>query len=91
MVGLADGLAAAKGPEATRLLSEAQVARSPAERRQVLATASRVQAEIEQQLQQLLLRLEEWNDYQDLIQETRALRDRQRDVQGRTEELRGSK
>ena len=40
-------------------------------------------------LEQLLLRLEEWNDYQDLVQEVRALRDRQRDLQNRTEEARG--
>ena len=49
----------------------------------------KVQAEIEQALKQLLERLEEWNDYQDVIQVTRALRDRQRDLQNRTEEAKG--
>jgi hypothetical protein len=91
MIGLCDRLATTAGPEAARLLAEAQVAGSAASQAQTLAQASRVQAEIEQALQQLLLRLEEWNDYQDLIQETRALRDRQLDLRGRTEELRGTR
>ena len=73
------------------LLAEAQVAGSAASQKQTLTLASQVQAQIEQSLQQLLLRLEEWNDYQDLIQETRALRDRQLDLRGRTEDLRGTK
>ncbi len=89
MVGIADRLATQATPELARLLTVAQVARSPADKQQAMAQATALQQEIEQSLQQLLLRLEEWNDYQDLIQETRALRDRQRDVQGRTEEARG--
>ncbi|MFN9947953.1 MAG: hypothetical protein ACK56S_14000 [Planctomycetota bacterium] len=40
-------------------------------------------------MQQLLLLLQDWNDYQDLVQDVRALRDRQRDVQDRTKDLRG--
>ena len=47
------------------------------------------QEKIAEALQQLLYRLEEWNDYQDMVQEARALRDRQRDLRIRTEELRG--
>lgn len=85
MVGLADALATEHGPQAMRLLSEAEVARGD-ERRERLTKAASLQERIEADLQQLLLRLEEWNDFQDLIQETRALRDRQRDLQTRTEE-----
>ncbi|MBL8730727.1 MAG: hypothetical protein JNM25_20075 [Planctomycetes bacterium] len=89
MVGIADQLTSEAVPELARLLTEAQVARGPADRQQALTNATVLQQRIQESLQQLLLRLEEWNDYQDLIQETRALRDRQRDVQGRTEEARG--
>jgi hypothetical protein len=88
MVGLADQLASETTPELARLLAQAQVARDPADRQQTLTQATALQQHIQESLQLLLLRLEEWNDFQDLIQETRALRDRQRDVQGRTEEAR---
>lgn len=90
MVGLADRLATEAGPALVRRLAEAQVARSAADQGRILAEVATRQQEVEATLQQLLLRLEEWNDYQDLIQETRALRDRQRDLQGRTEEARGN-
>lgn len=89
MIGMADQIASKAAPELARLLTEAQVARDAGDRRRSLTLAAAQQQQIETSLQQLLLRLEEWNDYQDLIQETRALRDRQRDVQGRTEEARG--
>ncbi len=89
MIGLADQLATQAGPELARLLTEAQVAPSEADQHRILTEAVAAQQRVAEALQQLLLRLEEWNDYQDLIQETRALRDRQRDVQGRTEEVRG--
>jgi len=91
MIGLADGIVARSGPETARLLAEAQVARDAGERAPLLERAVAAQTTIEQSLQQLLSRLEEWNDYQDLVQETRALRDRQRDLQNRTEEARGNK
>ena len=91
MIGLADELVTTSGPEAARLLAEAQVARDANERTPLLQRAAATQGRIEQSLQQLLSRLEEWNDYQDLVQETRALRDRQRDLQHRTDEVRGKK
>jgi hypothetical protein len=76
-------------PAATRLLAEAQVARGEKDRMPLLAQAQAHQQHIEEVLKQLLLRLQEWNDYQDLVQEVRALRDRQRDLQNRTEQARG--
>ena len=91
MIALADGIVTKAAPETARLLAEAQVARNAGERAPLLERAAAKQAEIERSLQQLLSRLEEWNDYQDLVQETRALRDRQRDLQNRTEEARGKK
>lgn len=89
MIGLADGLGSTRLPAAARLIAEAQVARGAADRAPLLQQAIAIQERVEADLQQLLLRLEEWNDYQDLVQEVRALRDRQRDLQSRTEEARG--
>lgn len=91
MVLLADSLATDLGPRTSRLLAEAQVARDAAELTRVLREIGSAQDQAITALTQLRDRLEEWNDYQDLIQEARALRDRQRDVQLRTEELRGRK
>ncbi|MCA8964925.1 MAG: hypothetical protein H6838_05855 [Planctomycetes bacterium] len=88
MVVLADGLATTRCPATMRTLAQAEVSRDT-ERRQLLADALADQRQIQTDLEQLLLRLEEWNDFQDLIQETRALRDRQRDLQTRTEEVKG--
>jgi len=91
MIGIADQLITTDAPQAARLLAEAQVARPGSDLTAALQEALKVQLRIQNTLQQLLLRLEEWNDYQDLIQEARALRDRQRDMQNRTEEARGKK
>lgn len=88
MITLADGLGTTQLPTAARLLAEAQIARGDADRTTVVQQAIAIQERVEADLQQLLLRLEEWNDYQDLVQEVRALRDRQRDLQSRTEEAR---
>lgn len=89
MIAVADRLATGSGPRAVRGLAEAQVARSDADLTGLLRQVVLAQAQNLEALHLLLQRLEEWNDYQDLIQETRGLRDRQRDLQGRTEELRG--
>ena len=89
MFEMADQLARDDAPEVTRLLAAAQVARGESDRAPLLAEARRRQQNIQEVLKQLLLRLEEWNDYQDLVQEVRALRDRQRDLQNRTQEARG--
>jgi hypothetical protein len=91
MIGIADGIASEQSPALARELAEAQVARSGADRTRWLQQAQQSQQRIEAGLQQLLLRLEEWNDYQDLVQEVRALRDRQRSLQDRTEEAKGKK
>lgn len=89
MIDMTDQLVQTDVPAATRLLAEAQVARGEKDRMPLLAQAQAHQQHIEDVLKQLLLRLQEWNDYQDLVQEVRALRDRQRDLQNRTEQARG--
>ena len=45
---------------------------------------------IESELEALLAQLDEWNEFQDLIHQARALRDAQRDVESRTRSLRGA-
>lgn len=91
MVGLADQAANVDGPSAAHAVAEAQVAHTAGEVTDLLRQAIAAQQRVETGLQQLLLRLAEWNDFQDLIQETRALRDIQRDLQMRTEEAKGTK
>jgi hypothetical protein len=89
MIDMADQLAENSIPNVQALLAKAQVARGQSDRTPLLVKAQTQQQNIEQVLKQLLLRLEEWNDYQDLVQEVRALRDRQRDLQNRTEQVKG--
>ena len=89
MTRLADEAAGPAAQGVARALAEAQVARDDGERRAALQRVRDGQRQLEQNLQQLLLLLQDWNDYQDLVQDVRALRDRQRDVQDRTQDLRG--
>ncbi len=91
MVQLCHRLATEQSPPVLRLLAEAQVARSAGDLQRLLQKADEGQERIAALLQELLSRLGEWNDYQDLVQEARTLRERQRDVQNRTEQLRGRK
>jgi hypothetical protein len=91
MVALCDDLQGKQAPPALRLLAEAQVARSAADLERALRGAGEAQDRIAASLQELLGRLDEWNDFQDLVQETRALLQGQRDLKSRTEELRGRK
>lgn len=89
MIALADDLGRELCPQLTRLLSQAHVARDSEELRQLLGRTLEVQGRVQQTLKQLLDRLDGWNDFQDLVQETRELRDRQRDLQNRTEGTKG--
>lgn len=91
MIDAADRLVGEDGPAVARALAELQVAQPGAEWQAARQRAIAGQQRCEARLKLLLERLEEWNDYQDLVQEVRGLRDRQRDVQNRTEEARGKK
>lgn len=91
MIALCDQLETELAPAAVRTLARAQVARSTVELVQALTETAGLQAKIIALLQDLLGRLDEWNDYQDLVQEARALREKQRDLQNRTEGIRGRK
>ena len=72
-------------------LAEAQVAANSADLQQSLQRAIALQEKVLATLQDLLSRLDEWNDYQDLVQEARSLIEKQRDLQHRTEQTRGRK
>lgn len=89
MIDLVDRLNQNALPQVQRLLAEAQVAADDASREPLLSQVAERQQRIAKTLEDLLSRLEEWNEYQDLIQEVRALRDRQRDLESRTQEARG--
>lgn len=91
MLTLADGAAGATSDAVARALSEAQVAKDDADRKAALGRARDGQLRLVADLNELLLRLQDWNDYQDLVQDVRALRDRQRDLQDRIQEARGKK
>ena len=91
MVVQSDRLASDLVPPTLRLLAEAQVARNTDDLRVKLRATTEAQGRIIEALKSLLGHLQEWNDYQDLVQEARALREKQREVMNRTEELRGRK
>ena len=91
MVLLADRLDVQVCPPLLRQLAEAQVARDANDLVTRLRAAAALQEQSVVALQELRSRLDEWNDYQDLVQEARSLIEKQRDVQHRTEETRGRK
>jgi hypothetical protein len=73
-------------PQAARLLDRAAVERSSREASAVLQEAAKAQEAILGELLGLRNRLDEWNEFQDVISQTRTLRDSQRDVHTRTQE-----
>jgi hypothetical protein len=89
MVMLADNLHAELCPQALRLLTQAQVAGNGRDLSGTAAAVVQLQDRIQDVLKDLLVRLDEWNDMQDLIQDARALRDKQHDLENRTDQLRG--
>ena len=91
MITLADQIITTEAPALARNITELLVANDNATRGPLLQQALQRQQRIQTGLQQLLDRLQDWNDYQDLVQEVRALRDRQRDLHNRTEDARGKK
>jgi len=56
-----------------------------------LTEASTRQRHMIQAFKALLTRLDRWNEFQDVITNTRSLLDQQRDVKNRTKNLQGGK
>jgi hypothetical protein len=84
-----DGLYHELAPAAIDLVKNARIAGSPEATMNAVREAITVQEQIFAALGELLEKLEEWNEFQDVIDETRALRNKQRDVQVRTQSIRG--
>jgi hypothetical protein len=72
------------GPKAARELAEAAVAGDREHRRGRLEATLSTLVAIEQELAKLRNLLDEWNEFQDVVTQTRSVLDRQRDVQNRT-------
>lgn len=82
----ADNVAETLAPACVQQLAGARGDSSDLEGR--LRQAFDLQGQIVAELEALLARLDEWNEFQDVISTTRALRDNQRDVQIRTKSMR---
>jgi len=78
-------------PRTLELIAKARVAPSGPKANDALRAAADGQTAIIKVLQELLSRLDDWNEFQDLIDNTRSLRDKQRDIQTRTQSLQRSK
>jgi hypothetical protein len=87
----ADRIAETLAPEALRLLATARVAESNKDAVTSLTEASTRQRHMIQEFEALLTRLDRWNEFQDVITNTRSLLDQQRDVKNRTKNLQGGK
>jgi hypothetical protein len=88
MTEAAGQMAAELAPKALKQIGKARVASSAQAAKAALRTAAADQSAIIKVLQELLSRLDRWNEFQDLIDNTRSLRDKQRDIRNRTQSLR---
>ncbi|MCA8943382.1 MAG: hypothetical protein KDB80_12535, partial [Planctomycetes bacterium] len=92
MIVRTDGLANDLAPSAVDAIERAQIAGTAADRSTELDRASQLQSRIVEDLRELRGQLDEWNEFQDVITQTRAIRDKQKDIRSRTESLqRGDK
>lgn len=86
MTASADAIAERLGPKCIQAFSAARGDRGEVQLR--LGEAKTAQDQLVDELSALLAQLDEWNEFQDVISTTRALRDHQRDVQSRTQTMR---
>jgi hypothetical protein len=86
MVTAADKVAEQLAPACVQQLASARSDAGELEQR--LPNVRGLQDQIVSELEGLLAKLDEWNEFQDVISTTRALRDNQRDVQMRTKSMR---
>ena len=88
MIMSADRLATELSAEAIRLIKTAQIAGSEDETAVALVAVVDVQQKMFRELDALRELLDKWNEFQDVIAETRALKDKQQDVEVRTRTIR---
>lgn len=81
MAAIAIDLEQARSPEAWRLLSEARAAPGP----ETLAAAQAAQQRVLAGLDQLLGRMDEWEDFQEVLRVVKSLIDDQRSLRARTQ------
>ena len=81
MAALAIDLEQNRSPEAWRLLGEARASPGP----ETLAAAQAAQLQVLAGLDQLLGRMDEWEDFQEVLRVVRSLIDDQRSLRGRTQ------
>jgi hypothetical protein len=89
MTMAADRIVEQHGLRAVEALEAAGIAASDSEVVAKLTEAMASQIAIERELEALLSRLDEWNEFQDVVQQARALRDAQRDIESRTRTIQG--
>lgn len=87
MVLRTDRIVEDEGAAATKALDEASIAGDQARLGELLAEVGIRQTRILADLELLLGQLDEWNEFQDVVQQARALRDAQRDIEYRTRTL----
>ena len=78
-------------PEALKLLAKARVAEGNKAAGTILGEAGKKQRSMIEEFEQLLKRLDRWNEFQDVITNTRSILDKQREIKTRTETLQGGK
>lgn len=88
MVQSADRVAGELGPAIVQSLEKASIAPNSAARVNVLRDVATKQTAAIEELESLLARLDQWNEFQDVIQSARALRDAQRELEYRTRAMR---
>lgn len=86
MILSASAVADTLSPRAVRLMDRSAIEPTAEATAQTLAEAAKAQEDILTELVALRDKLDEWNEFQDVVAQTRALRDKQRDVQSRTQE-----
>ncbi len=87
MTEAARRMAVELAPATLEQLAKARVAPSSAATEAALKAAAEGQTAIIRVLKELLARLDDWNEFRDLIDNTRALRDKQREIRARTQSL----
>ncbi len=84
MVTTADRMARVEAPKAIAILGQAGVAATGGDRIGYLRDLVVEQDAVVESLTRLRGKLDEWNEFQDVVSQTRAILDKQREVQSRT-------
>ena len=84
MTHSADQISETLAPDALQLLAKSRVAKNTADAAADLRVASEHQRKMMEEFEALLGHLDNWNEYQDVINSTRTLLDSQKEVRDRT-------